>query len=289
MSKFVPTGLGWIPDLPDDRDYTPGHDHILRLLRSLKRYKRKTLPKEVDLRRDEDGEYFTAPEDQGSLNCSCAFSILSLVEYFERRGRGRTFDGSKLFLYKATRNRVRMAGDTGADLRTTLKVLVQFGVVPEEHLPYDIERFDAEPSVFLYHLAKPFTKLKYLRLDEPNYVGDSTLLAVKSFLAAGFPIAFGFPVPTSLTSDANIPFRFGLDSYRRGHAAVAVGYRDNHSGPSKNALLIRNSWGIQWGDQGYGWLPYIYVQQQLARDFWTLINEDWLDRTEFFRPSILAP
>ena len=125
--------------------------------------------------------------------------MLGLVEYFERRVRGRTFEGSTLFLYKVTRNRtqkrMRVMGDSGADLRTTLKVLVQFGVPPEEHWPYEMNRFDDEPSAFIYGLAKRFAGMHYFRLDEPNQHGAKTWETVKSFLAAGFPVVFGFRFP----------------------------------------------------------------------------------------------
>lgn len=290
VSKFIPQGMGWIPDLPDARDYTWRHEAVLPLLQRLKRPRRRELPDEVDLRTDDEDEYFTPPEDQGPLNCSSACAVLSLVEYFERRVRGRTFEGSKLFLYKVARNcmhkRQRVTGDTGADLRTTLKVLCQIGAPPEEHWPYDIERFDEEPSQFLYSLAKPPRDVRYFRLNEPNRDGATTWETVKSFLAAGFPVAFGFPVPTSLTTNADIPYRPGLDSLRGGQAAVAIGYHHHHFGRGQHALLIRSSWGSQWGDNGNGWLPQAHVRNQLAGDFWTLASQHWLDAGELCRPTV---
>jgi C1A family cysteine protease len=36
-----------------------------------------------------------------------------------------------------------------------------------------------------------------------------------------------------------------------GHSVLICGYDDD-----KQALLIRNSWGTQWGDGGYAWIPY---------------------------------
>ena len=285
--------MGWLPDLPDVRDYSFRHPAVLRLLKKFKRARRLELPEKVDLRRDGDGEYFTETEEQGTLNSSTAFAVLSLIEYFERRIHGRTFESSKLFLYKVTRNRIargqRVLGDMGADLRTTLKVLVHFGTPPEEHWPYVASKFDEEPSAFHYGLSDPVTKLLYFRLDEPNVSGEATLGIVKSFLAAGFPVVFGFPVPSSLTAEPNIPYRPGFDSVRGGQAVVAVGYTNNFFGHKQDALLIRSSWGSKWGDNGNGWLPVAYFRNKLARDCWTVVSEDdnWPKTIDLSRPTIV--
>ena len=51
-----------------------------------------------------------------------------------------------------------------------------------------------------------------------------------------------------------------------GHAVMAVGYDE-----SVRRMLVRNSWGTDWGIQGYFTMPYDYISNDnLADDFWTL-------------------
>jgi C1A family cysteine protease len=297
MSKFIPQGMGWIPDLPDTRDFSVGHEAIQCLLRNLSPSPLTQVPDEVDLRFGDEGEIFlTEPHDQGHLQSSTAFAILSLVEYFERRVRARTFDGAALFLYKITRNlrnkQAKVSGDTGADLRTTCKALQQFGVPDEAYWPYELERFDVEPSPFEYQLAQRFKNLRYFRIDSPldptlDDWSDKCWDMITSFLAAGFPIAFGFSVPSSISRAPNIPCRPEFDDIRGGQAAIAIGYKRHHFGRGQHALLIRSSWGSPWGDNGYGWLPVSYLRRRVARDFWCLVSEDWLDSIELSRPSVV--
>ncbi len=254
MSAFNPPGMGWLPDLPDPRDYTCRSEAVLPLLKTLGRSSREGTPNEINLCQGDEGEsFFSAPADQGMSNCSSTCAVLGLIEYFERRICGRTFDGSRRFLYKITRfrmqPRLRLIGDTGADLRTTLKMLVQFGVPSEEHWPYDLAKLDEELDPMLYGLAKTLQGVRYFRLDERNQSGAETWDALVSFLASGFPVAFGFPVSASLTRQAEIPLRHEFDRIRGGQPVLAVGYRLDHFGRSQHALKIRNSWGKPMGRQ----------------------------------------
>ena len=184
-------------------------------------------------------------------------------------------------------------GDTGAYLRSTMGALVLCGVPPEEQWPYTDSawEFDEEPTPFVYAIADNFEAINYFRHDPVNTSGPETLVSVKKWLVTGIPAMFGFYVFDSFqdcNTPGGIPFPGPDDKTQGGHAIVAVGYDDdkmimnNKTGEAtEGALLIRNSWGTEWGDAGYGWLPYKYVESGLASDFWSLLSMEWVDTGRF--------
>jgi len=276
-------GMGWRPDLPDFRDFTsetPAIGNVLSKSSSLKGA--GAMPSSVDLR-----QWCSPIEDQGNLGSCTANAGVGLLEYYERRAFGRYLDGSRLFLYKATRNLLGWTGDTGAYLRTTMQGMALFGVPPEPYWIYDVNAFDNEPPAFCYAFAQNYRSLKYYRLDPVGGAPNKALSTIKKYLAAGLPSMFGFTVYSSIPrigqGTGDIPFPQAGESVLGGHAIDAVGYNDNKQiGPDKGALLIRNSWGTDWGENGYGWLPYKYIEAGLADDFWSLVRAEYID-TELFR------
>lgn len=284
--------MGWVPDLPSIKDLDTGSPVVKPLLAKLKGADAKTAPAKlatsVDLR-----AWCSPIENQLQLGSCTANAGVGLVEYFQRRAYGKHINGSRLFLYKTTRNLLKWTGDTGAYLRSTLQALAVFGVPPEDFWPYVVADFDKEPSAFLYSFASNFQAMKYYRLDPPGTTKANLLAAIKTNLAAGLPAFFGFTVYNSInqatvSNKGAIPFPIMTDKVSGGHAVMVVGYSDTlkikHSGASASttgALLIRNSWGTGWGDGGYGWLPYEYVLRGQAVDWWSLIQAEWVDTGQF--------
>ncbi|MCA8992576.1 MAG: hypothetical protein KDA88_11375 [Planctomycetaceae bacterium] len=281
---------GWLPDIPDYRDYSPATESVRTLLRSVSADEPDVseLPIAVDLR-----EWCSDIEDQESIGSCTAHAGVGLIEFFQRKAFGKHIDASRLFLYKVTRNLLGWEGDTGAFLRDTMKAMVLFGVPPEQYWGYDITQYDVEPSAFCYAFAQSYQTIKYYRLDPPGTSRDDLMQQIWWHLACGLPVMFGFTVYSSIrqaNSSGEIPFPSSIDTRQGGHAVMAVGYddekviRNRSSGnTTTGALLIRNSWGTGWGDAGYGWLPYEYIHRGLAVDWWSLIDSEWVDTGEFGR------
>ncbi|MCK4792676.1 MAG: hypothetical protein KAV87_53595 [Desulfobacteraceae bacterium] len=277
--KKAKYGMGWQRDLPDIRDYTPEHEKIEELFHQSKALN----PPKAGIKKSVDLTSWCSPiEDQEDLGSCTANAGAGLVEYYERRAFGEHLDASRLFLYKVTRKLLHWTGDTGAWLRTTIKAMVLFGIPPEEYYPYIISKFDEEPSAFCYAFAQSYQSIQYYRLDRANVSPDQLLKRIKSFLAAGYPSMFGFTVYNFGNEKGEFAFPGSHDPVQGGHAVVAVGYDDNRKiGKDKGALKIRNSWGTDWGEKGYGWLPYAYVEAGLAGDFWSLFRSEYVKTGQF--------
>jgi len=302
MKQNIKT-LGWIKDYPDFRDFNI-HTSAIRknplkpdTKESVKELltkvgivdgSKKSLAKKVDNR-----EWCSPIKDQGNIGSCTAFAAVGMYEYFQIKAFNKFTNGSELFVYKTTRNILNWIDDRGAYIRTAMGALVLFGVPPTRSYPYETDKFDEEPSAFIYSYGQNFQALSYYRLDPLGTSGHQTLLNIKRHLSAGIPAMMGFTCYTSLnnqeTNDSGkIPYPSDTESVIGGHAVMIVGYDDNlvitnpiDGKRKKGALIIRNSWGTGWGDDGYGYIPYEYVKQQLASDFWCMISAEWVDSGKF--------
>lgn len=286
---------GWLAPLPDMRDYSEDHPVVAELAKKLEiDQDADKLPDKVDLR-----QWCSPVEDQLDLGSCTANAAVGMLEYFQKRSYGVHMEGSRLFVYKTTRKLMQAEGDSGGWLRSAMGALVLFGVPDEKYFPYTLDGYtvnpdwDAEPDSFLYAMAKNYATINYFCHDPLGKRNNQrqVLKNVKKYLAAGIPSMFGFYGFASFEEadvPGAIPYPCNNENAEWGHAVMAVGYDDGkvitntRSGAkTKGAILIRNSWGRAWGDEGYGWIPYDYVLNGLALDFWSILSAEWVDTQQF--------
>ena len=264
---------GWIPDLPDHRDFV--YAAPLRRI--------GVLPKQIDLREKCPPVY-----DQGELG-SCTANAIGAAHQFcqakqnsedkiltqssqreERKGTVSSFltsswVPSRLFIYYNERVIEKTEDeDSGAMIRDGIKSIAKQGVCPEKTWPYVISRFRTKPARPCYAEAMDNQALTY-------YSVKQNLNQMKGCLASGYPFVFGFSVYESFESaevarTGRVPMPGKGESQLGGHAVMAAGYDE-----AKKVFIVRNSWGTRWGVKGYFTMPYDYLlDPNLSADFWTV-------------------
>lgn len=252
MGRFV---RGWKPDEIDLRD-KHYYDHAYRVERAA------VLPTSVDLRAQCPAVY-----DQGQLGSCTANAIAGMHEFLQmKQQQPSPFTPSRLLIYYDERvMEGTVSQDAGAMIRDGIKSVAKQGACSESEWPYDISRFAVKPPKKCYTDALQHQALSYQRV-----LG---LTQMKTSLAAGYPVVFGFLVYESFESqevaDTGVmPMPVHGEQLLGGHAIMAVGYDD-----ASQRLLIRNSWSADWGGPmaGYFTMPYAYAaNSKYCSDFWTV-------------------
>ena len=203
--------------------------------------------------------------DQGDLGSCTANAIGAAIEFDQIKQGMQPWVPSRLFIYYNERVvEGTVNEDAGAEIRDGIKVVNSQGVCPELNWPYNPSQFTTKPILECYDIAKQHPAVLYHSVNQD-------LHSLQQVLASGFPVVFGFTVYESFESDVvaktgimGMPKRH--EQTLGGHAVLCVGY-DN----AKKQMIVRNSWGPTWGDQGYFHMPFDYItDKKLASDFWVI-------------------
>ena len=148
----------------------------------------------------------------------------------------------------------------GTSLKAALDIARKFGAVSDTVLAFNSGQLYPEDRRTFYAIAAQFKIASYFNLgtDPANW---------RAWLAGKGPILTRLDVDA--TWDNATSTQGNLDVYQPktahgGHAVALVGYTPDH-------FIVRNSWGVGWGDQGYGYASLAYAQAAFQEAYGVVI------------------
>ena len=202
--------------------------------------------------------------NQGRQGTCYAQSAACMKEWQEKRDNGFDEYMSPQFFYNNRPNKYddNPNNDDGMYGRDVMKLLVSTGICRERVYKYGrIERKSDIPQN-VYIDAMKYRVKSYARIE--------SISALKESLVKNGPCLVGFPV-----------YNYGGRFWKKhskfaqregGHAVTIVGYISGRPSPLDCGFIIRNSWGSDWGDEGYTIYPY---QDWGAHwEIWTTVDID---------------
>ena len=160
--------------------------------------------------------------------------------------------------------------DLGMTMVDGLRIATEQGVATLATMPYDSSDYVTQPSEAARAEAEGYRAESYANLFRGG--GKANLSLIKSYLAAGEPVLLAVPLYSEFykasAGQPVVDLPSAGSQFYGGHAVALVGYDDD-----SETFKFINSWGSWWGEKGYGYFTYDYVQQK-AWEAWSLTDSD---------------
>jgi hypothetical protein len=237
-----------------------------------------TLRPEVDLR-PKFFEMELGVKNQGRRPSCAVFAIVSALEF---QNAQRTHEPQKLseeYLIWATRRTTHRAppaptgeeaspratedADEGFSLLEVVAALRGYGIPPQSAMPNTFGRSMAtiaEPPSTAIDAARPHQRVAVHLI--PGHDNATRIGNIVHALNAGMPVPVGIAWPNYRSLRGGFLSR-QTPMLGSGHAVTIVGYRASTDRIEDLNFIFKNSWGVEWGQGGYGVVTYGYLQQHL--------------------------
>jgi hypothetical protein len=235
-------------------------------------------------------------EDQLQFGTCTANAVVGACELFKLRA-GKFVPGaddlSRMFNYWYAGVLDGSAGqDVGRQPRSAVAAAMQYGLCRESTEPYSAQEVTSAPSAaaIAEGAQHVLTRFSSVPIDKDNVW--NTVAALKKPLTDGVPVTMAFnvhrwvfdisgPLSTHFLQPGALSMSDPLMQIVGRHEVVIVGFQDTADGTG-GYFLVRNSWGAQWGDQGYWAMPYLNVAN--AFEFWAVEGFDGIGAPTTFPP-----
>jgi hypothetical protein len=212
------------------------------------------LPEAANLQR-----FAPSVGNQGHQGSCVAWSSAYAARTIEEAARTGADPNSLRFSPSFLYNQIGLDNCDGSYIERALEFMTRTGSVPYSQFPYDDKDCSKQPDQQLLQDARQYKMRGFNRLTPGDRNNVIDLHAIKENISRGAPVVIGMQVGGSYMQDM-----MGKDVWQPtgedrsmagfgGHAQCVVGYDDRKYG---GAFLIMNSWGPEWGNNGFAWVRY---------------------------------
>ncbi len=224
--------------------------------------------------------------NQGNLGSCVGWGGAAVKESQENVGVYKFLRFSPLFIYRECKQIDGLPDQEGTTLKAAMQVLQKIGACLERSYPYTTVKPFPQPDPEDYEEAAKYKIGNYVKIQTLDELKAAVMDPRTGAVLAAVLVCKSF----TITDTGFVPMPGGdgvvsdRDTILGAHAIAVTGWDDNleHRYPSgvvrKGFLRFRNSWGKEWGDKGYGWLPYdfFYGRADFGMPFfweaWTSID-----------------
>ncbi len=225
-------------------------------------YRSGPLPARVDL-----SAQLPPPGFQGASASGAAWTLAYALHSFNmRKVRGGDYDpgsdaacasgSTRVYSPSYLYNQLNRDRDEGLSLFQAAQYLADEGAVPCADFPYDAGDFRRRPDAAIRVRALERRSGAVRRLDPHDTPG------LQALLAEGRPLALSFKLYTSFFDVGSGVYDRPEGRFLGVQALTLVGYDADRqigdAGPDaeRGAWKVMNSWGREWGEQGYAWISF---------------------------------
>ncbi|MES2801248.1 MAG: C1 family peptidase [Bdellovibrionota bacterium] len=241
------------------------------------------MPQYLNLRK-----YQSIVKSQGVRGACTFFAFTSLVESILLKKTHKEWDLSEEYLAWASKVQKKLRVlDEGSSVAVNAITFQDFGFMLEHDMPYQTSWFEkgypcegqqkaeADPICFSHegpNKSKPIYTEKHIVFEA---VDSRSIDLVQALVLRKTPITVSLIGHEEMWDQSKKTGDFFLNPKHKkecqlnrklcsGHAVLAIGYD-----LKKRVVLIKNSWGEEWGSNGYGTIPFDYLDQMSSRKFLT--------------------
>jgi C1A family cysteine protease len=270
LSKTNPKRIklgGWKPD-PANKKYYRFDKTALRLTEGNVQYQSAD---DVDLR-----PYTSARHDQRSTGSCVAQSVVKALEIKRiiQHGHVNHVDLSVLDVYYGARERMtppEVDADDGTYISLACDVVREVGVCRDSMHPWSPANVFEKPTVMASREARLNRIQSHFKIKS---YGQDRLNDIIFNLKAANPVVFGTTVGRDWMSYMGGATPLTVETRPLGgHAMTIIGYVGG-------LFIIENSWGIIWGEDGFGYVDPAVFTHASTRDLWVIVDgsEAWTEQ-----------